>query len=131
MKIEISTLKKYIKEGNVIESIDYELFSEYLNSENLEIEITPSEISQKLLKFIILNDSKLIYEDKAKLMLQISENDTTTSSTDFWKTKIKGLDTIVNIYEANLKNMNYNFDLKIDDKYIPIHVSIRVMLGAS
>ena len=61
MKIEISTLKKYIKEGNVIESIDYELFSEYLNSENLEIEITPSEISQKLLKFIILNDSKLIY----------------------------------------------------------------------
>ena len=124
MKIEISTLKKYIKEGNVIESIDYELFSEYLNSENLEIEITPSEISQKLLKFIILNDSKLIYEDKAKLMLQISENDTTTSSTDFWKTKIKGLDTIVNIYEANLKNMNYNFDLKIDDKYIPIHVSI-------
>ena len=37
MKIEISTLKKYIKEGNVIESIDYELFSEYLNSENLEI----------------------------------------------------------------------------------------------
>ena len=91
MKIEISTLKKYIKEGNVIESIDYELFSEYLNSENLEIEITPSEISQKLLKFIILNDSKLIYEDKAKLMLQISENDTTTSSTDFWKTKIKGL----------------------------------------
>lgn len=124
MKIEISTLKKYIKEGNAIESIDYELFSEYLNSENLEIEITPSEISQKLLKFIILNDSKLIYEDKAKLMLQISENDTTTSSTDFWKTKIKGLDTIVNIYEANLKNMNYNFDLKIDDKYIPIHVSI-------
>ena len=43
MKIEISTLKKYIKEGNAIESIDYELFSEYLNSENLEIEITPSE----------------------------------------------------------------------------------------
>lgn len=35
MKIEISTLKKYIKEGNVIESIDYELFSEYLNSENI------------------------------------------------------------------------------------------------
>ena len=98
MKIEISTLKKYIKEGNVIESIDYELFSEYLNSENLEIEITPSEISQKLLKFIILNDSKLIYEDKAKLMLQISEKDTTTSSTDFWKTKIKELDTIVNIF---------------------------------
>lgn len=124
MKIEISTLKKYIKEGNTMESTDCELFREYLNSENLEIEITPSEISQKLLKFIIFNDNKLIYEDKAKLMLQISEKDTTTSSTDFWKTKIKGLDTILNIYEANLKSMKYNFDLKIDDKYIPIHVSI-------
>ena len=67
MKIEISTLKKYIKEGNAIESIDYELFSEYLNSENLEIEITPSEISQKLLKFIILNGTWLLFSDRLKL----------------------------------------------------------------
>ena len=61
-------------------------------------------------------------------MLQISENDTTTSSTDFLENKNKKLDTIVNIYETNLKNMNYNFDLKIDDKYIPIHVSITLKM---
>ena len=39
---------------------------------------------------------------------------------DFWKIKIKGLSTIIDIYEKYLKDLEFNFDLKLDKNINPI-----------
>lgn len=128
MKIQKSTLLHFLNEKENISKSDFLILQGLNNSEENEFEIEPSSASLDLLQFIVFNDSSLDYETKAKLTFEfLKPTETKSTDIDFWKIKIKGLSTIIEIYEKHLKDLEYNFDLKLDKKFVPIKAKIELL----
>lgn len=121
MKIQKSTLLRFVEEKENISKSDFQILKDLNNSNEESLEIEPKNASVDLLQFIVFNDSTLEYETKAQLTLDfLNPADTKTTEVDFWKIKIKGLSTIIDIYEKHLKELEFNFDLKLDKNIVPI-----------
>ena len=121
MKIQKSTLKRFLNEKENISKSDFQILKDLNNSNEESLEIEPNNASIDLLQFIIFNDSSLDYETKAKLTFDfLKPKENKEAAVNFWSIKIKGLSTIIDIYEKHLKDLDYNFDLKLDKKFVPI-----------
>ena len=121
MKIQKSILLRFLKEKENISKSDFQILKDLNNSNEDYFEIDPSEASVDLLQFVVFNDSTIDYETKAQLTMDfLKPADTKTAEVDFWKIKIKGLSTIIDIYEKHLKDLEFNFDLKLDKNINPI-----------
>ncbi|NBR15749.1 MAG: hypothetical protein EBU01_14410, partial [Crocinitomicaceae bacterium] len=121
MKIQKSTLLRFVEEKENISKSDFQILKDLNNSNEESLEIEPNNASVDLLQFIIFNDSTIDYETKAQLTIDfLKPTDTKTTEVDFWKIKIKGLSTIIDIYEKHLKELEFNFDLKLDKNIVPI-----------
>jgi len=128
MKIQKSTLKRFLNEKENISKSDFIVLQELNKSEGEAIEIEPNSASIDLLQFIIFNDSSLDYETKAKLTFEfLKPADSKAEVVDFWKLKIKGLSTIIEIYEKYIKDLEFNFDLKLDNKFAPIKAKMELL----
>jgi hypothetical protein len=121
MKIQKSTLLRFLEEKENISKSDFQILKDLNNSNEEYFEIEPSNASLDLLQFIVFNDSTLDYETKAQLTMDfLKPIDAKPAEIDFWKIKIKGLSTIIDIYEKYLKELEFNFDLKLDKNIVPI-----------
>lgn len=130
MKIERKTLISYLENQESIAKSDFDYLQQAQRLVNNDfLELDPKGISNNLLQFIIFNDTSLDYETKAKITLEYikpKDNSKDNFESDFWTTKIKGLTTIIDIYEKYLKQLDYNFDLLFDNKYFPVNVKIEL-----
>jgi hypothetical protein len=125
MKIQKSTLLRFLKEKENISKSDFQILKDLNNSNEEYFEIEPSNASLDLLQFIVFNDSSIDFETKAQLTMDfLKPADTKTAEVDFWKIKIKGLSTIIEIYEKHLKDLDYNLDLKLDKNIVPVKVKM-------
>ncbi len=125
MKIQKSTLLRFLKEKENISKSDFQILKDLNNSNEEYFEIEPSNASLDLIQFIIFNDSSIDFETKAQLTIDfLKPADTKTTEVDFWKIKIKGLSTIIEIYEKHLKDLDYNLDLKLDKNIVPVKVKM-------
>lgn len=127
MKINITTLKEYLNNVNQIDTKDFKFISESIKNSKKIIDLESSLISSQLLEYIVFNDDVLSNDEKAFLTLKYLNVDNHTQSETFWETKIRGLNTIIDAFEANLKGLKYNFDYELDGKLIPVFVSVRLI----
>jgi hypothetical protein len=127
MKIQKSTLLRFLEEKENVSNSDFQILQKLNNSNEESLEIEPNNASIDLLQFIIFNDSSLDYETKAKLTFDfLKPKENKEAAVDFWNIKIKGLSTIIDIYEKHLKDLDYNFDLKLDKKFVPIKAKMEL-----
>ena len=69
MKIQKSTLLRFLEEKENISKSDFQILKDLNNSNEDYFEIEPNNASVDLLQFIIFNDSNLDYETKAQLTM--------------------------------------------------------------
>lgn len=125
MIVSKNTLEKYLENQVQISTKDLSIIRSLDDTKDNRIELDPSKVSIELLRFIIFNDTVLDYETKANLSSKyLSITSEPKVNNDFWNVKIKGLNTIIEIFEGNLKNTNYNFDLLLDNRFISVYVNI-------
>lgn len=129
MKINKETILKYISEGNTIQNIDFDYLNLSSNSSATVIEFNAEKLSAELISFIVEHDNLLNYEEKAELTLAIFTKNESKMQHDFWKAKIRSLNTIIEVYEKYLKPMQYNFDFFLEEKLIPVYAEITLVNG--
>lgn len=129
MKIYKETILKYLSEGNVIQNTDFDYLNLCSNSKENIIDFNSKNLSTALINFIIDNDDLLNNAEKAELTLTVFDKNENKLASDFWKTTIRGLNTIIELYEKHLKALKYNFDFNLEGKIIPVYLEVSLING--
>lgn len=126
MKIQRVTLLKYLNCGEPIlhEELDY--FSNIKQSKEKWIDVDLDAIGQKLLKFIIDHEAQMPAKEKSVWTEKWQAMQEDRQPEAFFKQKINGLKSIIDIYEAHLQKRNYHFDLHIYKQTIPVYVDMKL-----
>ncbi|WP_445716531.1 AAA family ATPase [Flavobacterium sp.] len=127
MKIKKTTIIKYINEIELWDKKDIPFLNNSMKLSDEEINFPYADLSNNLIDFIIKNDELINFEDKAILTLATSVEKKNSKINDFWNKKINDLATIINIYEENLKNLNYNFDYTFNKHKYPVKVKMTLI----
>jgi len=144
--INKKTLEDFVRE-NDLKVEDKDLIIRAVTSSSDAIEVETNELSVELIKYIVLNDSRLDNESKTMLSLELLESNSIESSKledDLWDTKINYLSDIFAVY-SKIKKQKFNADyeylgrrypvkmmmeLKNATRYLPRHIRISIELIA-
>lgn len=129
MKINKDTILKFFAEEHILQSIDFDFLNSVNNSTQSKIPFDCQDLSANLIQFVIDHDTLLTAEQKATLIYVVNQKQAKSKDVDFWKQNVKGLTTIIELFEAHLKPLKYNFDYELDGKKIPVYVDIKLVNG--
>lgn len=131
ISINQSTLDNYWEEC-AFEQDELELIAQMEQTQQDIVALDVEKISTNLLEYILINDANIDLQTKAEITLKyLVKNNPTVQGEEknSWDTKIRGLDTILKIYET-LKKDTYNADYLFFGRKYPVNLVVELVNAA-
>lgn len=126
MKISKNLIHEYIDKNEFLDFSELKFLHQLIAVNNDEfIDINFNTMSDSMRNYILTNENRINFEDTENIQYEYFDKKTSkNNSHHFWNIQVRGLNTIIDIYETYLKKEKYNFDFRLGNNMFPIFVDV-------